>query len=98
MKVDFVHQPIGILEYGKTGLLVPRSGVLALADAILRLFDGELRRSMGAVGRQRVLERFSWEQIASEVLECYCEISCEHRTCQGAESMCDRNATASFSH
>lgn len=61
-----------IVEQGKTGLLVPRSDPRALADAILYLLENEkLRRAMGQAGRERVLERFTWDAIAEDLLREY---------------------------
>jgi glycosyltransferase involved in cell wall biosynthesis len=54
---------------GKTGLLVEPGDAPALAEAILRLVsDKDLRKAMGKAGRQRVLDLFSWEQIAKNLL------------------------------
>jgi glycosyltransferase involved in cell wall biosynthesis len=53
----------------KTGLLVEPGNAPALAEAILRLLsDKDLRKAMGKAGRQRVLDLFSWEQIAKKML------------------------------
>lgn len=60
------------VEHGRTGLLVERGSVEALADALDTLLaDPERRRRMGAAGRARVLERFRWETIADRLLELY---------------------------
>jgi glycosyltransferase involved in cell wall biosynthesis len=57
---------------GETGLLVPPRDPSALATAILRyLDDPELRRRIGAAGRRRVLERFTWEVTARRTAEHY---------------------------
>ncbi len=51
---------------GDTGLLVPPDDPGALAAAIGRLLDDdELRRRLGAAGRQRVLGRFTWPVTAA---------------------------------
>jgi glycosyltransferase involved in cell wall biosynthesis len=58
-----------IIEDGKTGLLVERGDVAALAEAILRLLANDnFRRSLGKTARQTALKRFSWEQIVSDLL------------------------------
>jgi glycosyltransferase involved in cell wall biosynthesis len=61
-------------EDGHTGLLVaPRDGQ-ALAHAIEQLLDRpEQRASMGAAGRRRVLEHFTWKRAAERTLEVYRE-------------------------
>jgi glycosyltransferase involved in cell wall biosynthesis len=57
-----------IVEDGKTGLLVEREDVAALAEAIsLLLANDDLRRSLGKMARQSVLERFSWDQIVVDL-------------------------------
>jgi glycosyltransferase involved in cell wall biosynthesis len=57
---------------GETGLLVPPRDPSALAAAILRyLGDAELRRRIGAAGRHRVLERFTWAVTARRTAEHY---------------------------
>jgi glycosyltransferase involved in cell wall biosynthesis len=61
-----------IIEHEKTGLLVERGNPDELSKAICRLIENEsLRSEMGEAGRRRVLERFSWDRIASDLLEVY---------------------------
>jgi glycosyltransferase involved in cell wall biosynthesis len=61
-----------VVEPGETGLTVEPCNVAELAEAILRLLsDGDLRESMGKVGRQRVLKLFSWNKIAQDMLHQY---------------------------
>ena len=60
------------VDDGRTGLLVERDDVDSLARAILRLLDDDaLRRSMGATGRRRALESFSWDRTVDVLLETY---------------------------
>jgi glycosyltransferase involved in cell wall biosynthesis len=50
---------------GSTGILVEKNDSVTLADALLRLLkDDGLREAMGRAGRQRVMERFTWDRIA----------------------------------
>lgn len=52
--------PDAVVE-GVTGLLVDEGDVDAMADHLARLAaDADLRQRLGAAGRQRVQERFSW--------------------------------------
>jgi glycosyltransferase involved in cell wall biosynthesis len=61
-----------VVEEGKTGLLVPPGDPAALADAIRSLLaDGELRRRMGAAGRQVVLARYSEEEMCKRMWGMY---------------------------
>jgi len=56
----------------ETGLLVPPGDPSALAVAILRgLGDPALRARIGAAGRARALERFTWRRTAQRTLEHY---------------------------
>ena len=57
---------------GETGLLVPPRDVGALRDALDRLLgDRELRRRLGAAGRERIEQHFSWERFATETIRAY---------------------------
>jgi glycosyltransferase involved in cell wall biosynthesis len=61
-----------VVEHGETGLLVPPGDPSALAEAIIQLLEDEnLRRSMGQAGRQRVLQHFTWDKIAQDLMQCY---------------------------
>jgi glycosyltransferase involved in cell wall biosynthesis len=56
----------------ESGLLVPPGDVDALAAAVLRaLGDADLRRRMGAAGRERALERFTWRATAVGTVQNY---------------------------
>ncbi|MBF6555145.1 MAG: glycosyltransferase family 4 protein [Acidimicrobiales bacterium] len=64
---------------GVTGLLVPPDDPGALAVAIGRLLDDdELRRNLGAAGRQRVLGRFTWQVTAAGTAEQYRALMADH--------------------
>jgi glycosyltransferase involved in cell wall biosynthesis len=57
---------------GETGLMVPPGDTSALAVALGRaLDDTELRARIGAAGRARVLERFTWRNTADGTVEHY---------------------------
>jgi glycosyltransferase involved in cell wall biosynthesis len=61
-----------VVEHGRTGILVPPGNAEALAEAIVRLLEDEnLRRSMGQAGRQRVLQHFTWDKIAQDLMHHY---------------------------
>lgn len=56
----------------ETGLLTDPAAPRQLADALDRLIlDEDLRRRLGSAGRQRVLEKFAWEQVARDLLRAY---------------------------
>jgi glycosyltransferase involved in cell wall biosynthesis len=57
---------------GETGLLVPPDDPGALAGAIARLLDDPaLRARLGAAGRERVINRFTWQVTAAGTAACY---------------------------
>jgi glycosyltransferase involved in cell wall biosynthesis len=57
---------------GDAGLLVPCGDPRALAGAIVELFaNPALRDRLGALGRQRMAERFSWDLAAQRMCELY---------------------------
>ena len=59
-----------VVEDGVTGYLVPPGDARALADAVIKLCrDSDVCARMGAKGRQRVLEEFSWDHHAEYVAE-----------------------------
>jgi len=57
---------------GEAGLVVPARNPAALEQAIARLLeDDALRADLAVRGRQRVLERFSWDRAAVQFTELY---------------------------
>ncbi len=57
-----------VIEDGEQGYICPPLDPEAWAAAIEKLVDYPVRaRKMGERGRQRVLERFSWEKVAQQV-------------------------------
>jgi glycosyltransferase involved in cell wall biosynthesis len=64
-----------VVAHGETGWLAPPGNAAALADGIRRLMaDAELRKRMGAAGRQRMLERFTWRETARKTVALYEEV------------------------
>lgn len=64
---------------GETGLVVPAGDPSALADGLLRaLADAALRDRLGAAGRARVIERFTWHATALATVEQYRTLLDEH--------------------
>jgi glycosyltransferase involved in cell wall biosynthesis len=63
---------VDLVVDGETGLLVPPGDVRALRSAIeLLLDDPDLRARMGAAGRRRVSERFSWPAVTEATMHLY---------------------------
>jgi len=66
---------------GETALLVPPADPSALAGALGHLLDdAELRSRIGAAGRQRVLERFTWRKTAEGTVDHYRALLDAHET------------------
>lgn len=62
-------------EHMKTGYLVPPRDPEALAMAIDFLIDNpQIRRVIGKAARKRVLEMFTWENAAKEIVKVYGEV------------------------
>ena len=69
------------VQDGKTGFLVDKEDVQAIADAIVCLLaDHDLRETMGKAGRQRAMELFTWERVAEKMLDRYELLANSHRT------------------
>ena len=59
---------------GETGLVVPPRDAAALRSALERLLgDPELRRKLGAAGRERARMHFSWKKVTDATLAAYAE-------------------------
>jgi glycosyltransferase involved in cell wall biosynthesis len=59
---------------GETGIVVPPRDPAALRSALERLLaDPELRRRLGAAGRERARARFSWPAVTDATLAAYAE-------------------------
>jgi glycosyltransferase involved in cell wall biosynthesis len=58
----------------ETGLVVPPRDPGALRRALVRLLDDhELRQRLGAAGRERAREHFSWARVTDATLAAYAE-------------------------
>ncbi len=61
-----------VVRQGETGLMTPAGDSLGLAATINQMFEHPADAiRMGAVGRQHVAEKFSWEQIALDTERLY---------------------------
>jgi glycosyltransferase involved in cell wall biosynthesis len=70
--VGGIHE---VVVTGQTGTLVPAGDPKALADAVLGLLrDDSYRTRLGANGRQRIVEEFSWQKAGDRTLELYQQI------------------------
>ncbi len=68
-----------VVVQGETGSVVPREDVAALARAIQRLVAApELRRRLGAAGRERVLTHYGWPHSIDAMLRCFGEVVVRH--------------------
>jgi len=64
-----------VVDEGKTGLLVDYSDVQGLARAMTEvLSDKDKATGMGAAGRKRVEERFTWETVTGQIEKVYREV------------------------
>jgi glycosyltransferase involved in cell wall biosynthesis len=69
---------------GDTGFLVPPGDPGALADSLLRVLDDpQLRDRVGAAGRARALDRFTWRRTALGTVENYRALLDAHATRRG---------------
>ena len=61
-----------VVRDGVSGLIIPPNDPDALAAAIERLYrDRDLCARLGAAGRERVVENFTWEHFRARLLEAY---------------------------
>ncbi|MBI4198901.1 MAG: glycosyltransferase, partial [Chloroflexi bacterium] len=61
-----------LVEDGVTGYVVPPNDPKALGERIACLLDDAARAAaMGRLGRERVLERFTWQAVAERCLDIY---------------------------
>ena len=70
-----------VVAEGETGVLVPPNDAASLAAAVARLVgDPVLRARLGAAGRVRAEERFSYDRIAREVEALDVELASSQKT------------------
>lgn len=62
---------VRILRETQAGLVYPSGNAEALAEALLKLQDAQLRARLGAAGKRAVLGKFNWEQSARALLALY---------------------------
>jgi glycosyltransferase involved in cell wall biosynthesis len=61
-----------LVVHGETGLVVPPRNPAALRAALERLLaDAELRSRLGAAGRERARECFSWDRVTDATVAAY---------------------------
>jgi glycosyltransferase involved in cell wall biosynthesis len=66
-----------VVADGVTGLLAPAGDAAAVAECVLQLADApELRRAMGAAGRERAKDHFDEPRMAAEYGQIYRELTC----------------------
>lgn len=64
-----------VVEHNRTGLLVPPSDPVALADSISRLLADPTRgRLMGEEGRKRALAYYTWDAVSTTLLRHYSKL------------------------
>jgi glycosyltransferase involved in cell wall biosynthesis len=64
-----------VIDDGVDGLLVPFADVPALTDAIRTLLDDRaLASAMGARGRAKTLERYTWDRVAAAFARIYDDV------------------------
>ncbi len=73
---------------GRAGILVPAGDVAALAAAVVGLLrDSDLRAGIGAAGRSRAEERFSWSATAQATVDVYRQAIADAATGRGADRL-----------
>jgi glycosyltransferase involved in cell wall biosynthesis len=81
---------------GKTALIVPPNDEVAAADCFEKLFlSPSLRERLGRAGRQRVMERYEWNQTAKIMENLYEEVIATN-TSDSVVSSAPSSAAAAF--
>lgn len=63
-----------LVQEGVNGITYPLSNIQAGAEAVCRLLhDEKLRASMGAAGRKKVRDSYTWDKVAAFVTSTYAE-------------------------
>jgi glycosyltransferase involved in cell wall biosynthesis len=59
----------GLVTSGETGLLAAPNDFAAMTDNVLALLDDAVRaRRLGEAGRQVLLDKYSWQRLAAEII------------------------------
>ncbi len=81
-----VSGSIDLVDHKINGLLVPPHQPKALMEAVMCLFnDRELAQRLGAAGRKKVCELYSWKKVGDQYLNAYRDI-CNQRGKEGGRS------------
>ena len=71
-----------LIRDGTTGLLTPPGDPAAMAQAICRLLSHPSEgQSIGGAARRRVVERFSWDRVANDLLREYKRLLATEKAC-----------------
>ncbi len=63
-----------LVEDGITGFLVPQRSPLVLSERIIQLLeDVDLRKKMGAKGKEKIINRYDMGKMVSKYLDLFCE-------------------------
>ncbi len=61
-----------VVQHGVNGIIIPPNDPDALAEAILHLYNNrDLCAQLGAAGRQRAVENFTWAHFRERLMEAY---------------------------
>lgn len=64
-----------VMQDNNQGILVPEQEPAGFAEALLRLLkDSSLRQRMGQAGRETVMNTFSWDLVAGQIEQLYCQL------------------------
>lgn len=64
-----------VVQDGKTGIIVAREDAQAIADSIVHLaLNADLRRAMGAAGREFVVEQYDWQRSVDIMEQVYRDV------------------------